>query len=58
MVLRGEHSDLLSAETVAEMLKRRPDMTGVVVAQQGHTPLLADTPTMAGLAAFCARCDG
>jgi pimeloyl-ACP methyl ester carboxylesterase len=58
MVLRGEHSDLLSAETVAEMLERRGDATSAVIAGQGHTPLLADAPTIALLTAFCARCDG
>lgn len=57
MVVRGEHTDLLSAETVAEMLRRRPGLTAVTVASEGHTPLLADTPTIALLRDFCARCD-
>lgn len=58
MVLRGEHSDLLSPQTVAEMLERRPGLTAVTIAGEGHTPLLADAPTIALLRDFCVRCDG
>lgn len=57
MVLRGEHSDLLSAATVAEMSERRPGLTSAIISGQGHTPLLADKPTIALIARFCARCD-
>jgi pimeloyl-ACP methyl ester carboxylesterase len=58
MVLRGEHSDLLSPATVAQMLARRPDMTAATIAGEGHTPLLADAPAIALLKDFAARCDG
>lgn len=57
MVIRGEHSDLLSPETVAGMLQRRPDMDSVTIAGQGHTPLLADQATIGRLRDFAARCD-
>lgn len=40
MVIRGENSRLLSAETVAEMRRRHPTMQVIVVAGQGHPPLL------------------
>lgn len=58
MVIRGEHSDLLSETTVAEMQARRPGTVGLVVRGQGHTPLLADQGTMLAISAFAAGCDG
>ncbi len=57
MVVHGKLSDLLSAQGVQDMKARRPDMEIVEVADQGHAPLLADAPTIARIAAFCARCD-
>ncbi len=58
MLIHGERSDLLSPQGVADMMARRPDIDLVEVPNQGHAPLLADTPTIARIAAFCARCDG
>jgi pimeloyl-ACP methyl ester carboxylesterase len=46
LVLRGEHSDILSAATVAEMGRRHPKMAAVEVKGQGHAPLLKDAPTI------------
>lgn len=57
MVIRGEHSDLLSPQTVEEMRHRRSDLTSVEVGGQGHTPLLADVATIGLIADFAARCD-
>lgn len=57
MVIRGEHSDILSAETVEAMAARRPDLDVLTVAGQGHAPLLTDAPTIARIAAFARRCD-
>lgn len=45
LVLRGELSDLLSAETVAAMTERHPDCRAHTVPRQGHAPLLSDAPT-------------
>ena len=39
-VLRGEHSDLLSIETVAEMQSRLPKLHAVAVKDRGHVPFL------------------
>jgi len=55
--IRGELSDLLSRECVAGMKRLRPDMDIWDVPQQGHAPLLADSPTIARIKAFCQRCD-
>jgi pimeloyl-ACP methyl ester carboxylesterase len=57
MVIRGENSDLLSRETVDMMRARRPDMTVLDVAGQGHAPLLRDAPTLDPIASFVARCE-
>ncbi len=40
LVIRGELSDLLSAATVEEMARRRPDLRVLVVASRGHCPTL------------------
>lgn len=42
LVLRGEHSDVLSAETVAEMERRHPHLNSVTIPGQGHAPMLRD----------------
>jgi pimeloyl-ACP methyl ester carboxylesterase len=55
--IRGELSDLLSHDCVAEMKRRRPDMETCDVPLQGHAPLLADAPTIALIKVFCRRCD-
>ncbi len=57
MLIRGEHSDLLSLATVAQMRKRRPDMELAEVPGQGHAPLLADRATVARIRDFAASCD-
>ncbi|MEY9198000.1 alpha/beta hydrolase [Sinorhizobium sp. CCBAU 05631] len=40
MVVRGEHSRLLSAATVQEMARRHPGLVAVTAPGQGHAPLL------------------
>jgi pimeloyl-ACP methyl ester carboxylesterase len=57
MVVHGAYSDILSAATVTAMRARHPDMELVVVADQGHAPLLAEPGTIGPIAAFAAKCD-
>lgn len=57
MVLRGAHSDLLSAATVAEMARRHPGLDAVEIAGEGHTPLLHRPALVARIAAFLSRAD-
>jgi len=56
MVIRGEHSDLLSAETVDAMARHRERMDTITVPGQGHTPLLDDEPTTNQIIAFIEGC--
>lgn len=56
MVVRGANSDLLMPETVAAMKARRPDLVTLEIADQGHTPLLAEDTTIAKLIAFIDAC--
>jgi pimeloyl-ACP methyl ester carboxylesterase len=58
MVIRGEHSDLLSRETVSDMKFRRPDLIAIEIAGQGHAPLLTGAETIGPIREFAARCDG
>jgi pimeloyl-ACP methyl ester carboxylesterase len=48
LVIRGEHSTLLTRETVDRMQSRHPDLAAVEVAGQGHAPLLesGDLPAL------------
>jgi pimeloyl-ACP methyl ester carboxylesterase len=55
--IRGENSDLFSAETQAAMAKRHPRFEALVVPGQGHAPLLTDKATLSKIASFCAMID-
>ncbi|MFN6952923.1 MAG: alpha/beta fold hydrolase, partial [Albidovulum sp.] len=57
MVIRGDRSDILSADTVSAMAERRPDMEVVTVAGQGHAPLLTDEGSIGRIADFVRRRD-
>lgn len=47
--IRGANSNLLSAATLAEMQKRRPDMVTAVVPGRGHIPFLDEPEAVAAL---------
>jgi pimeloyl-ACP methyl ester carboxylesterase len=57
MVIRGENSDLLTAETVEAMAQRHSGLERLDVADQGHAPLLAEADTIERIAAFVGRCE-
>lgn len=54
LVIRGENSDLLSEETVAEMARRLPRTEVHRVPGEGHAPLLWDAPTLGRIRDFLA----
>jgi pimeloyl-ACP methyl ester carboxylesterase len=54
-VVRGANSDLLTAETVARMRARRPDLIVAEVPDRGHVPFLDEPEAMAALDALLER---
>ena len=57
LVVHGENSDVLSAATVDEMRRRHPALTALTVANQGHAPLLRDSPTIEAIRHFLMQID-
>lgn len=57
LLLRGEHSDLLSKETVARMRRVKPDMTAVTVRGRGHVPFLDEPEARAAILSFVDELD-
>jgi len=53
-LIRGATSDLLSAETAAEMARRRPDMIAAEVPRRGHVPFLDEPEAQRAIARFLA----
>lgn len=56
LVIRGEHSDLLSRDTVTEMEKRVADVASIEVPGQGHAPALGGV-IVKDILDFAAKCD-
>ena len=54
LVIRGAHSDILSADTLARMQKRSPEMRVAVVPARGHAPTLDEPDAVAAIDAFLA----
>ncbi len=57
LVVRGGVSDLLSAETVAEMKRRKPDLDTVEVPDVGHAPFMTEPEAWTAIQAFLGRVD-
>ena len=51
-VIRGANSDLLSAETLAEMARRHPGLITATVPDRAHVPFLDEAESIAALDAF------
>ena len=52
LVLRGELSDILSAEIVERMTAVKPDLKTAVVPNRGHAPLLYEPESLAAIDTF------
>lgn len=52
--IRGERSDILSAETQKKMAERLPGLTAVTVPRVGHAPTLEESSALEALEAFLA----
>lgn len=57
LILRGEHSDLLSRATVIEMKKRNARVQAIEIDGQGHAPTLEKVETIEEIRRFAALCD-
>jgi len=57
MVLRGENSDILSAETVQKMTEIHPQLTSVTVPNRGHTPDLTEDISLRQIHDFIDRAE-
>ena len=57
LVLRGENSELLSAETVAAMKAQKSDLVTVSVKDRGHVPFLDEPEAVAAIDAFLSGID-
>ncbi|MDX2417794.1 MAG: alpha/beta hydrolase [Xanthomonadales bacterium] len=52
LVLRGELSDILSADIVERMTAVKPDLINVVIPNRGHAPLLYEPESLAAIDTF------
>ena len=55
-LIRGANSELLTAETAAEMRRRHPEMIFAEVPGRGHVPFLDEPEALAALNDWLARC--
>ena len=55
LVLRGELSDLFSADAATRMVSGHPDAKLVTVANVGHAPLLDEPEALQAIRAFLTR---
>ena len=55
LALRGELSDILSVQTLAEMQRRLPDLDAVTIPRVGHTPTLDEPVAVEAIGRLLAR---
>lgn len=56
-VVRGEHSDLLSAATVKAMKQKSAELDATTIPKRGHAPFLDEAPAKDALVRWLARVD-
>ncbi len=57
LVIRGEHSDLLDADTLVEMERRHKNMDILECPGEGHAPLLEDSKSISRIQSFFSKLD-
>jgi pimeloyl-ACP methyl ester carboxylesterase len=57
LVIRGEHSDLLSPQTVAEMQQRHARLAAATIPGRGHVPFLDEPESLAAITDWLAAVD-
>ena len=55
LVIRGGLSDILSHDTLSRMIREKPDLSQVTLAQRGHVPLLDEPESLLAIDAFLMR---
>lgn len=55
LIVRGEISDILSAETAEKMVRRHPDASLATVPRIGHAPILDEPQAVSAITAFLSR---
>lgn len=55
LALRGENSDILSAETLERMAQEHPRLTSVTVKDRGHVPFLNEPEAIEAIDAYLAQ---
>lgn len=58
LAIRGENSDLLSAETLVAMAAMHPGLDSVTMPGEGHAPLLRQTSILQRIATFLTNVEG
>ncbi len=58
LAIRGEHSDILSADTLDEMAAVHPELTMLTVPGEGHPPHLAGGPLLNRMSSFITGIEG
>jgi pimeloyl-ACP methyl ester carboxylesterase len=58
LVLRGELSDIITAETVARMQQEHPRLTAVTVARRGHAPMLDEAEALQAIRSYLEAING
>ncbi len=52
LIIRGETSDILSAETATKMMARHPDCLLTTIPKRGHAPLLTEEAAIEAITSF------
>ena len=58
MVIRGENSDLLSADTLAAMAMAHDGLEAITVTGEGHAPVLRHGQLLGRISAFITAVEG